>query len=139
MIARDLLTFSAFAHISSGDVDRILDYLVSAGYLAADGEMLMPGTEAERVFGRSNYRELYSVISGETSTRAVTPDGEVVGSLDARFASRPDPGTLRSGGQSGRWSSAMRAIILWSWCRAGTEMACPVSSGPRARRPRSHR
>jgi ATP-dependent Lhr-like helicase len=79
-------------------VDRILDHLVSAGYLAADGEMLMPGTEAERVFGRSNYRELYSVISGGNEYRAVTPDGEAVGSLDARFASRPDPGDFALGG-----------------------------------------
>jgi ATP-dependent Lhr-like helicase len=101
-VARDLLTFSAFAHISSGDVDRILDHLVSAGYLAADGEMLMSGTESERVFGRSNYRELYSVISGGNEYRAVTPDGEVVGSLDARFANRPDPGAFALGGAT--WS-----------------------------------
>jgi ATP-dependent Lhr-like helicase len=101
-IARDLLTFSAFAHISSGDMDRILDHLVSAGYLAADGEILMPGMEAERVFGRSNYRELYSVISGGNEYRAVTPDGEVVGSLDARFANRPDPGEFALGGAT--WS-----------------------------------
>ncbi|MGB8220539.1 MAG: DEAD/DEAH box helicase, partial [Methanoregula sp.] len=101
-IARDLLTFSAFSHISSGEMDRILDHLVSAGYLAADGEMLMPGTEAERVFGRSNYRGLYSVISGGNEYRAVTPDGEVVGSLDARFANRPDPGDFTLGGA--KWS-----------------------------------
>jgi ATP-dependent Lhr-like helicase len=101
-IARDLLTFSAFAHLSAGDVDRILDHLVSAGYLAADGEMLMPGAEAERVFGRSNYRELYSVISGGNEYRAVTPDGEVVGSLDARFANRSDPGEFALGGET--WS-----------------------------------
>jgi ATP-dependent Lhr-like helicase len=101
-IARDLLTFSAFAHLSAGDVDRILDHLVSAGYLAADGEMLMPGAEAERVFGRSNYRELYSVISGGNEYRAVTPDGEVVGSLDAQFANRSDPGEFALGGAT--WS-----------------------------------
>ena len=46
-IIRDLLAFSAFAHLCSEDVDRILDHLVSSGYLAGDGEMLMPGTEAE--------------------------------------------------------------------------------------------
>jgi ATP-dependent Lhr-like helicase len=101
-IVRDLLTFSAFAHLSAGDVDRILDHLVSAGYLAADGEMLMPGTEAERVFGRSNYKALYSVISGGNEYRAVTPDGEVVGTLDARFANRPDPGEFALGGVT--WS-----------------------------------
>jgi ATP-dependent Lhr-like helicase len=101
-IVRDLLTFSAFAHLSAGDVERILDHLVAAGYLTVDGEMLMPGTEAERVFGRSNYKDLYSVISGGNEYRAVTPDGEVVGSLDARFANRPDPGEFALGGAT--WS-----------------------------------
>ena len=101
-IARDLLTFSAFAHLSAGDVDRVLDHLVSAGYLAADGEMLMPGTEMEGVFGRSNYKDLYSVISGGNEYRAVTPDGDVIGSLDARFANRPSPGDFALGGAT--WS-----------------------------------
>jgi ATP-dependent Lhr-like helicase len=101
-IARTLLMLSVFAYFSVEDVDRILDHLISIGYLAADGEMLMPGTEAERIFGRSNYRELYSVISGGNEYRAVTPDGEVVGSLDARFANRPDPGDFTLGGAT--WS-----------------------------------
>jgi ATP-dependent Lhr-like helicase len=101
-IARDLLMFSPFAHFSLDDVDRILGHLVSAGYLVADGEMLMLGREAERVFGRSNYRELYSVIRGGGEYRAVTPDGEVVGSLDARFANLPDPGDFSLGGTT--WS-----------------------------------
>ena len=62
----------------------------------------MPGMEAERVFGRSNYKALYSVISGGNEYRAVTPDGEVVGTLDARFANRPDPGEFALGGAT--WS-----------------------------------
>ncbi|MFA7695566.1 MAG: DEAD/DEAH box helicase, partial [Methanoregula sp.] len=101
-LARNLLAFSAFAQISSIDVERVIDHLVSAGYLAADGEMLMLGAEAERVFGQSNYKDLYSVISGGNEYRAVTPDGEVVGSLDARFANRPDPGNFALGGST--WS-----------------------------------
>ena len=61
---RDLLSLFVFSHFSVEDVDRLLSSLVSAGYLSADGEMLVLGPEAERVFGRSNYRELYSVIPG---------------------------------------------------------------------------
>lgn len=101
-LSRNLLAFSAFAQISSIDVERVIDHLVSAGYLAADGEMLMLGAEAERVFGQSNYKDLYSVISGGNEYRAVTPDGEMVGSLDARFANRPDPGNFALGGST--WS-----------------------------------
>ena len=46
MIIRDLLAFSAFAHLCSEDVDRILDHLVSSGYLAGDGEMLDAGNRS---------------------------------------------------------------------------------------------
>ncbi|MEN6396405.1 MAG: DEAD/DEAH box helicase [Methanoregula sp.] len=101
-IARLLLTNSAFAQFSAADVDRVLQYLVATSYLASDGEMLMPGPEMERMFGRSNYKDLYSVISGGNEYRAVTPDGEVVGSLDARFANRSDPGDFALGGAT--WS-----------------------------------
>ena len=54
-------------------------------YATTDGEMMMLGTEAERVFGRSNWKDLYSVISGGGEYRAMTPEGEMVGKLDARF------------------------------------------------------
>ncbi len=66
-------------------LDQIVIHLIQAGYLTTDGEMVMLGTEAEREFGRSNWKDLYSVISGGGEYRAVTPDGEVVGKLDARF------------------------------------------------------
>ncbi|MGA9403393.1 MAG: helicase-related protein, partial [Methanoregula sp.] len=101
-IVRDLLSLFVFSHFSVEDVDRLLSSLVSAGYLSADGEMLVLGPEAERVFGRSNYRELYSVIPGGGEYRVVTPDGEVVGSLDARFAHRTEPGNFTLGGAT--WS-----------------------------------
>ena len=62
--------------------------------------MLMPGPEAERVFGRSNWKDLYSVISGGGEYRAVTPDGEVVGMLDAQFVNSNDAGEVSLGGRS---------------------------------------
>ncbi len=62
--------------------------------------MLMPGPEAERVFGRSNWKDLYSVITGGGEYRAVTPDGEVIGMLDARFVNgRDSTGSLARGPQ----------------------------------------
>ena len=64
--------------------------------------MLMLGTEAEREFGRSNWKNLYSVISGGGEYRAVTPDGEVVGNLDARFVTSRNSDEISLGGHS--WS-----------------------------------
>ncbi len=45
---------------------------------------------------------MYSVISGSGEYRAVTPDGDFVGKLDARFVNSPDSGEFSLGGQS--WS-----------------------------------
>jgi ATP-dependent Lhr-like helicase len=102
-IAREVLSHPVFAGISSGAMDRILSHLVAKGYLAVDGEMLMLGTEAERVFGRSNWKDLYSIIIGSGEFRAVTPDGDVVGTLDARFVNSRDAGSFTLGGRS--WSA----------------------------------
>ena len=59
-------------------------------------------TALEREFGRSNYKDLYSVIAGGGEYRAVTPDGEPVGTLDAGFAHKKNPGNFSLGGES--WS-----------------------------------
>ena len=67
-----------FRNIKPEILDQILFHLVQEGYLTTDGEMMMLGTEAERLFGLSNWRDLYSVISGGGEYRAITPDGEVV-------------------------------------------------------------
>ncbi len=64
--------------------------------------MLMLGSEAERAFGRSNWKDLYSVISGGGEYRAVTPDGEVIGSLDARFVNSKNSEEISLGGRN--WS-----------------------------------
>ena len=62
----------------------------------------MLGTEAERVFGRSNWKDLYSVISGGGEYRAMTPDGEMIGRLDARFVNSKNSGEISLGGRN--WS-----------------------------------
>lgn len=95
-----LLTAPVFREMEPSILDRILDYLAKRGYLTMDGEMIMPGPEAERVFGRSNWKDLYSVISGGGEYRAVTPDGEVVGLLDAQFVNSNGAGEVSLGGRS---------------------------------------
>jgi ATP-dependent Lhr-like helicase len=62
----------------------------------------MPGLEAERLFSSSNWKDLYSVIPGGGEYRAVTPEGDVVGRLDARFVNSRDGGPVTLGGKS--WS-----------------------------------
>jgi ATP-dependent Lhr-like helicase len=101
-LIRDLLSQPAFSGISRQAVDRVIGHLIVGGYITTDGEMLMSGPEAERVFGRSNWKDLYSVISGGGEYRAVTPDGEVVGKLDARFVNSREGADVSLGGHS--WS-----------------------------------
>ncbi len=101
-LSRQLFNLPAFSDILPGVLDEIVRHLIAEGYLTLDGEMLMFGTTSERVFGRSNWKALYSVISGGGEYRAVTPDGEVVGKLDARFVTSPHAADLSLGGKS--WS-----------------------------------
>jgi ATP-dependent Lhr-like helicase len=101
-VVRELLSYPAFGPIGQKDAEKILHHLLAAGFLASDGEMLMPGVEAERVFGRSNWKDLYSVITGGGEYRAVTPEGDIVGMLDARFVNSRENGDVSLGGRS--WS-----------------------------------
>jgi ATP-dependent Lhr-like helicase len=119
-VTAELLSYPAFAGIDSRDLMRIFRHLISEGYLTADGEMLMPGTEAERVFGRSNWKDLYSVISGGGEYRAVTPDGDVVGKLDARFVNSHEDGEVTLGGRN--WSMVK--------CDEGHNIVVVVPGGP---------
>lgn len=75
----------AFAGISPDDAEAIVDHLLSTGHLAADGPFLMPGPAAERDFSRSHWSDLLSVFATGAAFRALTPEGDEVGDLDARF------------------------------------------------------
>jgi ATP-dependent Lhr-like helicase len=99
-LAAFLLNAPVFRDLDPRVLDRIVDYLTERGYLTMDGEMIMTGPEAERIFGRSNWKDLYSVISGGGAYRAVTPDGEVVGMLDAEFVKSNGSGEVSLGGRS---------------------------------------
>ena len=99
-LVTSVLSPPVFAAIQPKTLYGILTHLVDKGYLAPDGEMVMLGNTAEREFGRSNWKDLYSVISGGGEYRAVTPDGEVVGKLDARFVNSRNDGEISLGGQS---------------------------------------
>jgi ATP-dependent Lhr-like helicase len=132
-LARQVLSHPVFAGIDPKLMDLLIAHLVEHGYLTTDGEMVMMGTEAERVFGRSNFRDLYSVISGGGEYRAVTPDGEVVGKLDARFVNSRNAEEISLGGRS--WSmvkcdeghnmvvvvpsSSEKSVVFWTGGESG--------------------
>lgn len=99
-LASFLLTSPVFRELDPRILDQILDHLDQGGYLTMDGEMIMPGPEAERIFGRSNWKDLYSVISGGSEYRAVTPDGDLVGTLDAQFVNSNGAREVSLGGRS---------------------------------------
>ena len=123
-IGRELLSHPVFADISHKDLDQIFRHLIAEGFIATDGEMLMPGTEAERVLGRSNWKDLYSAISGGGEYRAITPDGDVVGKLDARFVNSRSADGIALGGRE--WT-----IVK---CDEGHNIVVVVPSGSGASR-----
>lgn len=95
-----MLALPPFSSLDTALIGRVINHLVTEGYLVTDGEILMPGPLAERHYGRSNWKDLYSVIRGGGELRAVTPEGEVVGMLDARFVSSRAEGEVTLGGRS---------------------------------------
>ncbi|NYT21607.1 MAG: DEAD/DEAH box helicase [Methanomicrobiales archaeon] len=99
-IRRFVRGLAAFSAIRGREIDTVLNYMTGSGMLEHDGDMLMSGQGAEQAFGRSNWKDLYSVISGGGEFRAVTPDGEVVGKLDARFVAARSGTSFSLGGKS---------------------------------------
>ncbi len=88
-----------FRALPAAEVALVLDHLIAEGFAAADGDLLMLGPAAETVFGGAHRQELFSVLRGGRDYRAVTPDGEEVGRLDARFAKSDAPGAFSLGGK----------------------------------------
>ena len=118
-LTSSVLSPPVFKDLEPKILDQIVNHLIQAGYLTTDGEILMLGTEAERVFGRSNWKDLYSVIAAGGEYRAVTPDGEVVGKLDARFVNSRNSEEISLGGRS--WSMVK--------CDEGHNIVVVVPSG----------
>jgi ATP-dependent Lhr-like helicase len=118
-LAKDLLSTPAFFGIDPAALDRILDDLTVTGFILEDGEMIMTGPEAERIFGRANGKDLYSVIRSGGEYRAVTPEGEVVGKLDARFVNSSGSSEISLGGRT--WSMVK--------CDEGHNLVVVVPSG----------
>lgn len=98
----EVCALGPFTSIPADEAGLVLDHLLAGGFAAADGDLLMLGPSAETVFSGAHRQELFSVLRGGRDYRAVTPDGEEVGRLDARFAKSDAPGTFSLGGTG--WS-----------------------------------
>lgn len=61
--------------------DDVLDYLVAQEFLVADGDFLMIGPTAERVFGRRNFMDLLSSFIADLEIRVLEGRKEI-GSVD---------------------------------------------------------
>jgi ATP-dependent Lhr-like helicase len=99
-IRKFIRTLSPFSRITVRSVDSLLSSMVERGFLEQDGDLLFLGCESERLFGRSNWKDLFSVISGGGEFRAVTPDGEIIGKLDSRFVAARSGKSFTLGGKS---------------------------------------
>ena len=99
-IRRFLRGLKPFSSIRGREIDSVLAHMAEMEMIERDGDMLMAGKGAEQVFGRSNWKDLFSVISGGGEFRAITPDGEVVGKLDARFVAARGKTSFSLGGKS---------------------------------------
>lgn len=99
-LAKDLGTLPVFRGIAEEIPDLLLTHFESEEFLVRDGEMFMPGPKMEAWYGKSNWKDLYSVIRGGGDFRAVTPEGELVGRLDARFVASGGKGSFSLGGKS---------------------------------------
>ncbi len=118
-LAVSVLSNPVFRDIEPEILEQIISHLIKTEFVTTDGEMVMLGTEAERVFGRSNWKDLYSVISGGGEYCAVTPDGEMIGKLDARFVNSKNSEEISLGGRN--WSMVK--------CDEGHNIVVVVPSG----------
>ncbi len=101
-LEQTLLPMAPFRMITRERFRRLISHLTKTGYLVRDGELLMAGPAAEFLYGKSNWKDLYSVINGAGEVRAMTPDGEIIGRLDPRFVQSQKNGEFSLGGK--RWT-----------------------------------
>jgi len=143
-IRRFIRGLSPFRSIRPREIDRLIRHLAVSGILVSDGDMLMPGPGAELAFGRSNWKDLFSVIHGGGEFRAVTPEGEMVGTLDARFVAGGSGRNFTLGGKSWKFlksddshelvvvvpGEGGKSEVFWTGGRAGfSPLVCQGVAG----------
>jgi ATP-dependent Lhr-like helicase len=74
-----------FRGISEQEYRALVDHMKREDYLFESGGLLSMGQQAERVFGKKNFMELYAVFSSPVLYRVETEAQREVGSLEQNF------------------------------------------------------
>lgn len=77
-----------FRAITRPEFDEAIDHMKREDFLFEAGGLLSMGQQAERVFGKRNFLELYAVFSSPVLYRVTTNGGRDLGSLEQDFVDR---------------------------------------------------
>lgn len=77
-----------FGGIGREEFEELIEHLVKTDHLFRAGGKLSLGEQAERVFGRRNFMELYAVFSSPVLYRVQTAQGQEIGSIEQDFVDR---------------------------------------------------
>ncbi len=77
-----------FCRIPREEFDALVEHLVAEDFLYLTDGVLAMGGEAERVFGRKNFMELYAVFSTPQLYHVKTQAGYLLGSLEQGFVDK---------------------------------------------------
>ncbi|HMY21343.1 MAG TPA: helicase-related protein, partial [Polyangium sp.] len=77
-----------FCGIDHTEFGALVEHLLKERYLFESGGLLSLGEQAERVYGRKNFFELYAVFSSPQLYTVKTQSGREIGSLEQDFVDR---------------------------------------------------
>jgi ATP-dependent helicase Lhr and Lhr-like helicase len=80
-----------FAGISQQEFDELIQHMIAADFLFTADGLLSLGNQAEKVFGRRNFMELYAVFSSPQLYQVQTTAGYTIGSLEQTFVDKLVP------------------------------------------------
>ena len=91
-----------FSGITHTEFEVLLKHMIQKDYLFMAGGLLSMGEEAERVFGRKNFMELYAVFSSPLLYKVQTQTGYIVGFLEQAFLDKlvPEMSSFLLGGRA---------------------------------------
>ncbi len=80
-----------FAGISQSEFDFLLEYMIQKDFLFSADGLISLGNQAEKIFGRRNFMELYAVFSSPQLYQVQTSAGYTIGSLEQTFVDKLVP------------------------------------------------
>ena len=77
---------SCFSNITENEYKKFVEFLVTDNFLFYEDGFLTLGEKAEKVFGRKNFMEIYSVFSSPIEFKVYTVSGKEIGTVQQEFA-----------------------------------------------------